>query len=354
MQPPQPGFDPAACGAKLCRAATSASLRPRRKADTRRSFRLEATNSRIRLTTTLRGLPSRQAKRICPAVSAADIYAYLIEGVCFYTREQFKYRKMGEAYSMFISGKVKQLKSFKAAKRGDDGDGVVLVAATVEASQTLFRQYQAWCVVKESGTVESAHSTCMAGIEVSAKYGLPDPSPTNVACKRIEASKRGKTNSSSETTAQGPARSARHHQLSAEMPLRDLHKNSHSETARKVQLTADRCCEIERATRDQAKSPRWLKERQGRITPSLLHRVAVCSTGATSLAAEIMGYIKTPQVANLRWGSEMEKKAKQPFRDQESPKHTGFNVEECWLVVAANMPFIGASPDGIVSCACCG
>ncbi|KAH7935874.1 hypothetical protein HPB52_014443 [Rhipicephalus sanguineus] len=77
--------------------------------------------------------------------------------------EQFKCHKIGDAYNMFLSGKVKQLKSFKAGKRGNDGDGVVLVAATVEASQTLSKQYQAWCVVKEVGTVESAHCTCMAG-----------------------------------------------------------------------------------------------------------------------------------------------------------------------------------------------
>ncbi|XP_049271357.1 uncharacterized protein LOC119391789 [Rhipicephalus sanguineus] len=66
-----------------------------------------------------------------------------------------------------------------------------------------------------------------------------------------------------------------------------------------------------------------------------------------------MGYIKTPQVASLRRGFEMEKKAKQAFRELESPKHADFNVRECGLVVAGNTPFIGASPDGIVSCACC-
>ncbi|KAK8772028.1 hypothetical protein V5799_024728 [Amblyomma americanum] len=62
---------------------------------------------------------------------------------------------------MFISGKVKQLNTFKGGKRGS---GIVLIAATVEASQALSKQYQAWCVVKDDGTVESAHCTCMAGI----------------------------------------------------------------------------------------------------------------------------------------------------------------------------------------------
>ncbi|KAH7955392.1 hypothetical protein HPB52_000814 [Rhipicephalus sanguineus] len=112
--------------------------------------------------------------RNLPPVTAADIYVCLVEGVCFYTREQFKCHKIGDAYNMFLSGEVKQLKSFKAGKRGDDGDGVVLVAATVEASQTLSKQYQA-CV------------------EASVQYGLNDPSCTDIASKWIEASKGGKT-----------------------------------------------------------------------------------------------------------------------------------------------------------------
>lgn len=95
-----------------------------------------------------------------PLVTAEDIYIYLVEGVRFYTREQFKCHKSGDAYNMFMSGKVKELNSFKAGKCGE---GVVLVAATVEASQALSKEYNAWCVVKDDGSVECAHCTCMAG-----------------------------------------------------------------------------------------------------------------------------------------------------------------------------------------------
>ncbi|KAM7284517.1 phosphatidylinositol phosphatase PTPRQ [Ixodes scapularis] len=95
-----------------------------------------------------------------PPVTAADILMYLVEGVCFYTKEQFKSHKMGEAYNAFVSGKVKRLVSFKAGKRGE---GIVVIAATVEASQTLTKAYQPWCVVQDDGTVTSAHCTCMAG-----------------------------------------------------------------------------------------------------------------------------------------------------------------------------------------------
>ncbi|KAL1424427.1 hypothetical protein MTO96_020214 [Rhipicephalus appendiculatus] len=70
------------------------------------------------------------------------------------------------------------------------------------------------------------------------------------------------TDSAPETTTQDPARSAGRQQLS--VPLGEIYKNADLETAKRVQLTFESCCEIEEATRDQAKSPRWLKEQVAR------------------------------------------------------------------------------------------
>lgn len=95
-----------------------------------------------------------------PSVTTPDIFFYLVEGVCFYTREQFKNYRITDAYNAFVSGKVKRLVSFKAGKCGE---GVVVIAATVEASQTLSKMYRPWCIVNDDGTVVSAHCTCMAG-----------------------------------------------------------------------------------------------------------------------------------------------------------------------------------------------
>ncbi|XP_077495023.1 uncharacterized protein LOC144106157 isoform X1 [Amblyomma americanum] len=364
--------------------------------------------------------------RNLPPVTVADIYLYLVEGVCFYTNEQFKSYKLEDAYNAFICGKVKQVKSFKA---GAHGDGVVVIAATVEASQTLSKSYKAWCIVKEDGTIESAHCTCMAGlgeccthvaallfrVEATAQYGLNDPSPTDVACKWIEASKGSTaapvseieffkpkigrappqvseapdysvpvltdeqvsrflhqvkeiapntliltsisdsedTDSAPETAALEPVRVGRCKQLSAKPPLAEIYQDLDIDEGKKVELTAACCSEIEEATRGQARSPRWLQERRGRITASVMHRVAACSTGAAGLVAEIMGYVKTPQVSNLRWGSETEKKAVQAFIETESQKHVDFSLRDCGLFIARSMPFIGASPDALVSCSCC-
>lgn len=53
-----------------------------------------------------------------PPVTAADIFMYSVEGVCFYSKEQFKNHKLSDAYNSFLSGKVKRVMSFKAGKRG--------------------------------------------------------------------------------------------------------------------------------------------------------------------------------------------------------------------------------------------
>lgn len=161
------------------------------------------------------------------------------------------------------------------------------------------------------------------------------------------------TDSAPETKAQEPARSTRGQQLSVRLPLAEIYRNTDIQEAKKLQLTVEACREIENATRGQGMSPRWAEERRGRITASLLHRVTACNSGTVGLVAQIMGYVKTPQVSNLRWGSETEQKAVQAFTQLDSPKHIDFNVKNCGLFVAERMPFIGASPDGIVSCACC-
>ncbi|KAL1439651.1 hypothetical protein MTO96_031905 [Rhipicephalus appendiculatus] len=54
---------------------------------------------------------SSGCKNILP-VSAADIFVYLVEGVCFYTKEQFKKFKLSDAYNSFVDGKVKRVSSF--------------------------------------------------------------------------------------------------------------------------------------------------------------------------------------------------------------------------------------------------
>ncbi|EEC20059.1 hypothetical protein IscW_ISCW022943, partial [Ixodes scapularis] len=46
--------------------------------------------------------------------------------------------------------------------------------------------------------------------------------------------------------------------------------------------------------------------------------------------------------------------ARAAFIAKESPKHAGFKVKMSGLLVSPEKPFLAASPDGVVSCLCCG
>lgn len=94
----------------------------------------------------------RRGQKNLPSVTVTDVFLHLVEGVCFYTKEQFKNYKMSDAYNAFLSGKVKQVVSFKAGSRSE---GVVVVA--------LDKAYTPWCVIRCNGSVDSGHCTCMAG-----------------------------------------------------------------------------------------------------------------------------------------------------------------------------------------------
>ena len=49
-----------------------------------------------------------------------------------------------------------------------------------------------------------------------------------------------------------------------------------------------------------------------------------------------------------------EKEAIEAYITTVSKKHSDMQVRECGLHIVPEMPLLGASPDGIVSCHCCG
>ena len=52
--------------------------------------------------------------------------------------------------------------------------------------------------------------------------------------------------------------------------------------------------------------------------------------------------------------SDYEKVAVQEFKQKVSPSHTSFELKFTGLHVNPKFPYLGASPDGLVSCECCG
>ncbi len=54
------------------------------------------------------------------------------------------------------------------------------------------------------------------------------------------------------------------------------------------------------------------------------------------------------------WGCDHEQIAYDACRMQECQKHTNFCLTESGLIVNSKFPFMGASPDGVIKCMCCG
>lgn len=123
--------------------------------------------------------------------------------------------------------------------------------------------------------------------------------------------------------------------------------------AREATLTAVECSQVELATRAQAGSDEWFRQRKGRITASVVGKVISCCTGVEGVVSQVMGYTEAPNVSSVRWGRDNEVNAKNRFINDEGPKHKGFEVRSCGLFVDEKRPYLGASPDGIVSCSCC-
>ena len=57
---------------------------------------------------------------------------------------------------------------------------------------------------------------------------------------------------------------------------------------------------------------------------------------------------------DYRWGCDHEQDARNQYDKIMAAKHTAFKVQETGFHISSNRPYFGASPDGLVSCECCG
>lgn len=56
----------------------------------------------------------------------------------------------------------------------------------------------------------------------------------------------------------------------------------------------------------------------------------------------------------FRWGCEHEKQAQFMYNACQKAKHKGFDLKDCGLYLHPDYPHLGATPDGVVECSCCG
>lgn len=60
------------------------------------------------------------------------------------------------------------------------------------------------------------------------------------------------------------------------------------------------------------------------------------------------------KTAATTWGNDHESVARNKYRTVMSATHENFLVSICGFFINVQYPFIGASPDGLVTCTCCG
>ena len=113
---------------------------------------------------------------------------------------------------------------------------------------------------------------------------------------------------------------------------------------------------VEKETRSQAKSSLWFKYR-GRVTASYMK--SVCHTDSANPAQSLIKSICFPEEFAFTskptsWGLKQENIARELYLKHIAPNHDCFVVSNSGLVINQEWPFLGASPDGIVECNCCG
>lgn len=111
------------------------------------------------------------------------------------------------------------------------------------------------------------------------------------------------------------------------------------------------CKEVEQLTRGQCRNDLWMLARKGRITASNFGTIFNNQGKKTESAVKtVMGYYTSPVSDALDWGRKHEKTAMKEYSELMKRKGHKIKIDTCGLVIDERFSFIGASPDGIVSC----
>jgi len=129
------------------------------------------------------------------------------------------------------------------------------------------------------------------------------------------------------------------------------------QVARGISVTQSQAQAVEKSTREQAHSKAWFRFRVGRITASKMK--AVCCTNPAQPSQSLIKSICYPEAGAFIspatvWGCTHEKHARDMFGEKISSLHENVKIYDAGLFINPEFPYIGASPDAIMSCDCCG
>ena len=106
----------------------------------------------------------------------------------------------------------------------------------------------------------------------------------------------------------------------------------------------------------QSRSSLWHLHRKGRLTASSFGQIVKTSlhNPSKSLVKKILGFASSVKTAAMKWGCDHESDALAAYKQQVKNNHISFEVDAAGLLINPLAPHLGASPDGFVSCSCCG
>lgn len=128
-------------------------------------------------------------------------------------------------------------------------------------------------------------------------------------------------------------------------------------------FTPEKVKNIEANTREQG-GDLWKNQRKGRLTASKFYRVHTRMTSYSvnpsinmnAVVSEVLQYKSPPSTLKaLKYGRRMEDTAARKYEKVMTELgHKNLKVAKCGLFVSESVPYIGASPDRMVTCDCCG
>ena len=125
----------------------------------------------------------------------------------------------------------------------------------------------------------------------------------------------------------------------------------------KLTVTPEQAKSVERATKSQASSKLWFRFRSGRITASKMKRV--CRSNPDLPSQSLIKSICYPESVSFsvdatKWGCKHEDTARKEYSEKMAESHENFTIHDSGFVIHPDYPHIGATPDAMVSCDCCG
>ena len=122
-------------------------------------------------------------------------------------------------------------------------------------------------------------------------------------------------------------------------------------------FTSDEAKLVESHTREQSNSRIWFQQRSGRVTASKLK--SAISTNPSKPSTSLIKSICYPDKSRFystacKYGCDHEDKARKEYALKMHSQHSNFSITESGLIIHTLHPFMGATPDGVVHCECCG